>query len=556
MAQFDRFVQTLYKFRADQLTAASGERVTLCFGSDRKPVSAESATRQQLEGLLKEIVPSHLAPVLSQEGEHEFGYESPAGPVCVRIRRQGALLRILAIPGASDAPASLVSAPNPSIADTESSPAPTQGMTKASDALEEDSEGMNYASGASEPEPAGAVFDGARSDAPSVRPDRVAAPAPSPATLPRAGSAIQANPRALQGMEFLLRKLVEEGCSDLHLCSGNPPLFRKDGQIVPLGDTPAISSRQLRDMVFSIASPGNQEEFDRCHDTDFAHEIKDVARFRCNLFMDRLGVGGVFRVIPAKIPTVEDLGLPKHILQLCRLNKGLVLVTGPTGCGKSTTLAALVDWINKNRTDHIITIEDPIEFVHVNQKCLVNQREVGTHTEGFKQALRAALREDPDIVLVGEMRDLETVAIAIETAETGHLVFGTLHTNTAPSTVDRIIDQFPADRQSQIRTMLSESLKGVISQTLCKKKGSGRVAALEILYVTGAISNLIREGKTFQIPSLMQTNKALGMTMLNDALLDLVHKGLVEPQEAYFKSMAKTEFKSLLERNNFKVEAV
>jgi twitching motility protein PilT len=357
-------------------------------------------------------------------------------------------------------------------------------------------------------------------------------------------------------MELLLKKLVQEGCSDLHLCSGNPPLFRKDGQIVPLGDTTAIPSSQLRELVFSIASPGNQEEFDRCHDTDFAYEIKDVARFRCNLFMDRLGVGGVFRVIPAKIPSVEDLGIPKHILQLCRLNKGLVLVTGPTGCGKSTTLAALVDWINKNRTDHIITIEDPIEFVHVNQKCLVNQREVGTHTEGFKQALRAALREDPDIVLVGEMRDLETVAIAIETAETGHLVFGTLHTNTAPSTVDRIIDQFPADRQSQIRTMLSESLRGVISQTLCKKKGSGRVAALEILYVTGAISNLIREGKTFQIPSLMQTNKALGMTMLNDALLELVHKGLVEPQEAYFKSMAKTEFKSLLERNNFKVEAI
>src|SRR6185436_17400744 len=541
MAQFDRFVQTLYKFRADQLTAASGERVTLCFGSDRKPVSAESATRQQLEGLLKEIVPSHLAPALSQEGEHEFGYESPAGPVRVRIRRQGAPLRILAIPGVFDAPASLVSVPNPSVADSESSPAPTQGMTKASDALGEDSEGMNYSSGASEPESGGAVLDGAREDPPSVRPDRAAAPAPSPATLPRASSAIQANPRALQAMEFLLRKLVEEGCSDLHLCSGNPPLFRKDGQIVPLGDTTAISSRQLRDMVFSIASPGNQEQFDRCHDTDFAHEINNVARFRCNLFMDRLGVGGVFRVIPAKIPTVEDLGLPKHNLQLCRLNKGLVLVTGPTGCGKSTTLAAVVDWINKNRTDHIITIEDPIEFVHVNQKCLVNQREVGTHTEGFKQALRAALREDPDIVLVGEMRDLETVAIAIETAETGHLVFGTLHTNTAPSTVDRIIDQFPADRQSQIRMMLSESLKGVITQTLCKKIGGGRVAALEILVVNTAVAANIREGKTHGIVSAMQMGGKLGMKLMNDSLLEFVKAGVVDPTEAYIKAVNKED---------------
>jgi len=558
MAQFDRFVQTLYKFRADQLTAASGERVVLCFGADRKPVSAESATRQQLEGLLKEIVPPDLAPALSQEGEHEFGYESPAGPVRVRVRRAGSLLRILAIPGAFDAPSERSGAPDPLPTLSESFSAPTQAVTKGSDAYGEEPEEVHSAPEPGEGDPYFAVGEAPRQERSPLGSAAASTPASFPVTQPawRAGSNSQIDPRAVQAMESLLRKLVEGGCSDLHLCSGNPPLFRKDGQIVPLGEARASSNEQLRELFFSIAPPGNREKFDATHDTDFAYEVKDVARFRCNLFMDRLGIGGVFRVIPTKIPSVEELGLPKHILQLCRLNKGLVLVTGPTGCGKSTTLAALVDWINKNRTDHIITIEDPIEFVHVNQKCLVNQREVGTHTDGFKQALRAALREDPDIVLVGEMRDLETVAIAIETAETGHLVFGTLHTNTAPSTVDRIIDQFPADRQSQIRTMLSESLKGVISQTLCKKKGSGRVAALEILYVTGAISNLIREGKTFQIPSLMQTNKALGMTMLNDALLELVHKGLVEPQEAYFKSMAKTEFKSLLERNNFKVEAI
>src|SRR5436190_743287 len=261
-----------------------------------------------------------------------------------------------------------------------------------------------------------------------------------------------------------------------------------------------------------------------------------LARFRVNAARDRKGPMAVFRVIPAQVVSVEQLNISKEVQQLCYLTKGLVLVTGPTGSGKSTPLCALADLINRTRTDHIITIEDPIEFVHENKKCVITQRQVGVHTDSFKRALRSALREDPDIVLVGEMRDLETIAIAIETAETGHLVFGTLHTTTAASTVDRIIDQFPADRQSQIRVMLSESLKGVIAQTLCKKLGGGRVAAREILLTTPAISNLIREGKTFQIPSIIQTSKQLGMLTLNDALLDLVEKKEVSPDEAYMKS--------------------
>jgi twitching motility protein PilT len=294
----------------------------------------------------------------------------------------------------------------------------------------------------------------------------------------------------------------------------------------------------------------NLDEFARRNDTDFAYEIKGLARFRANLFMDRKGRGAVFRVIPSKIITAEDLGLSPAILKLCKLNKGLVLVTGPTGSGKSTTLCAMIDYINRTRTDHIITIEDPIEFVHENKGCLINQREVGTHTDDFKSALRAAMREDPDIMLVGELRDLETVAIAIETAETGHLVFGTLHTTTAASTVDRVIDQFPADQQSQIRMMLSESLKGVIAQNLCRKIGGGRVAALEVLLVNSAISNLIREAKTFQIPSMMQVGRASGMVALNDALMDLVTKKLVEPEEAYIKSVDKAAFEGLLKRAN------
>jgi twitching motility protein PilT len=258
-------------------------------------------------------------------------------------------------------------------------------------------------------------------------------------------------------------------------------------------------------------------------------------------------------VIPSKILTAEDLGLSSHILQLCRLNKGLVLVTGPTGSGKSTTLCGMIDYINRNRSDHIITIEDPIEFVHENKQCLMNQREVHTHTDSFKDALRAALREDPDIILVGELRDLETVSIAIETAETGHLVFGTLHTSSAASTVDRIIDQFPADRQAQIRIMLSESLKGVIAQTLCKKIGGGRVAAREILLTTPAVSNLIREGKTFQVPSIIQTSKKLGMITLNDALLELVEKKVIEPDEAYTKAVEKAGLVASLKAKGFKL---
>lgn len=355
-------------------------------------------------------------------------------------------------------------------------------------------------------------------------------------------------------IDILFHKMAEAGSSDLHLSVSMPPMIRKDGRMQNLEcDEGVIDAETMRSLLHSIMPEKNKEEFERRHDTDFAYEIADLARFRCNVFMDRKGMGAVFRIIPAKMITAEQLGLSKAILNLCDLTKGLVVVTGPTGSGKSTTLCAMVNHVNENREDHIITIEDPIEFVHDNKKCLVNQREVHNHTDSFKDALRAALREDPDILLVGEMRDLETISIAIETAETGHLVFGTLHTTTAASTVDRIIDQFPADRQQQIRVMLSESLKGVISQTLLPKIGGGRVAALEILIITPAISNLIREGKTFQIPSAMQTGKAHGMVLLNDALFELVKNKLVEPRDAYLKAVDKANFETMLTRGGFKL---
>jgi twitching motility protein PilT len=350
-------------------------------------------------------------------------------------------------------------------------------------------------------------------------------------------------------IDQLLRELVTQGASDLHVCVGMPPLMRKDGDIQPLvKEASALGAHEVTGLLQDIMPEANRAEYKERHDTDFAHEIEGVARFRANVFTDRKGMGGVFRVIPTTILSAEALHLSPHILQLCQLTKGLVLVTGPTGSGKSTTLCALIDYINRHRHEHIITIEDPIEFVHPNKSCLINQREVRTHTDSFKSALRAALREDPDIVLVGELRDLETIAIAIETAETGHLVFGTLHTTTAASTVDRVIDQFPADRQAQIRVMLSESLRGVIAQTLCRKIGGGRVAALEVLLVNGAISNLIREGKTFQLPSMMQVGKANGMVMLNDALFELVKSRSITREEALLKSVDKANMDSMLKR--------
>lgn len=359
-----------------------------------------------------------------------------------------------------------------------------------------------------------------------------------------------ATPGPTTAMDSLLSAMVKMKASDLHLSAGTVPTVRLDGEMTPLPGGPTLSGADTERLLLSIATPRAREEFARRHDTDFAYEIPGLGRFRGNLFMDRKGAGGVFRIIPSSILTAETLGLSPEVLDLCRLPKGLVLVTGPTGSGKSTTLCALIDYINRNRADHIITIEDPLEFVHENKKCLVNQRQVGDHTDSFKDALRAALREDPDVVLVGELRDLETMAMAIETAETGHLVFGTLHTSSAHGTIDRIINQFPTERQQQIRLMLADGLKGVISQMLCKKIGGGRVPAMEIMIASASISNLIREGKTFQIPSIMQSGKRYGMCMMNDSFLDLVKRQLVKPEDAYAKAVDKAGLLAQFKRNN------
>jgi len=385
----------------------------------------------------------------------------------------------------------------------------------------------------------------AQQQPPPAQPPVQAAPPPqgrpAPAAAPQQGGA--------KRIDTLLRAMVDLKASDLHLSSECPPMVRKDGEMAAVPGWPALSADDVKNLIWPITPERNKGNFEECHDADFAYHIEGLARFRVNVFMDRKGIGSVFRVIPSKIITAEDLNLSKEILGLCSLPKGLVLVTGPTGSGKSTTLCAMIDYINRNRKDHMITVEDPIEFVHENKSCLINQREVHEHTDSFKSALRAALREDPDIVYIGEMRDLETISIAIETAETGHLVFGTLHTSTAPSTVDRIIDQFPGDKQDQIRMMLADSLRGVICQMLCKKVGGGRAAAMEVLIVTPSISNLIRERKTFMIPSILQTGRNLGMCTMNDSFLELVKSRAVAPEEAYEKALDKPGLLGMFEKS-------
>jgi len=351
----------------------------------------------------------------------------------------------------------------------------------------------------------------------------------------------------MSAIDKLLQMMVERGASDFHLSSGTIPRFRLHGHMTPVEGMKEAPQEVVRQLLNEIIPEKNKVEYAEKNDSDFAYELSGIGRFRVNLFTDNKGMGAVIRHIPSKILSFQDLKLPPVVKKFCELTKGLVLVTGPTGSGKSTTLASMVDYINDTRPDHIITVEDPIEFVHANKKCLVNQREIRSHTNSFKNALRAALREDPDMVLVGELRDLETTEIALETAETGHLVFGTLHTNTAVGTVDRIINQFSPDRQQQIRMMLAESLKGVITQTLLKKAdGKGRVAALEILCITPGVSNNIREGKTHQIPSSMQTGKKFGMQLLNEELARLVKERVVASEEAYAKSVDKDDMAARL----------
>ncbi|HEV8483592.1 MAG TPA: PilT/PilU family type 4a pilus ATPase [Blastocatellia bacterium] len=566
----DNLLVILHHQKGKELRFEVGQRARLFTPSGAYDISPTPLTQVEIGNAVGPIVPESVRRLLSTQPEVDFEYDcGDAGSFKVSIQKSNGGLCVSLKPAANGADPLLGGGP------LESPEQPQQTAAPQAPAAPPPQESWP----SPQPELKSApVYPAAPWDAPqepAVPPSAFApqeatfapgpstfapptestyAPPPPPPTAPAPPQAATSQAHVSNGqvkMDDLFRAMFAAGASDLHLSVSKPPMIRKDGRMMPLAAShDAVTAEESKRLLTSLMPPNRIEEFERRRDTDFAYEISGLARFRCNVFMDRKGMGGVFRVIPAEILTVDKLGLSQFILNLCKLSKGLVLVTGPTGSGKSTTLCAMVDYINRIREEHIITIEDPIEFVHENKKCLINQREVHNHTDSFKDALRAALREDPDIVLVGEMRDLETVAIAIETAETGHLVFGTLHTTTAASTVDRIIDQFPPDRQAQIRVMLSESLKGVISQTLLRKKGGGRIAALEVLIVTPAISNLIREGKTFQIASSMQTGRAIGMVTLNDALTELVKSDVVSAEEAFSKSVDKTGIEALFKRSN------
>lgn len=347
-------------------------------------------------------------------------------------------------------------------------------------------------------------------------------------------------------IDAFFKLMHEQDASDLHLVAGQPPLLRIHGDMERV-KYKVLDDDDLRKMLYEITPEDKIKVFEETGDVDFGYEVPGLARYRANYFMQLFGLGAVFREIPNEISTCEQLGLPSVISKLAALPRGLILVTGPTGSGKSTTLAAIIDQANRERKDHIITVEDPIEFVHQSQGCVVNHREVGTHTKSFSAALRGALREDPDIIMVGEMRDLETISLAIEAASTGHLVFATLHTTSAYQTVDRVIEVFPAEQQAQIRSTLADGVRAVISQTLLKRiDRKGRCVALEILIATPAVRNLIREAKTYQIPSMIQTGKKYGMQLLDDALMDLHNKGWISPDEAYAKANEKSRFRPLL----------
>lgn len=340
----------------------------------------------------------------------------------------------------------------------------------------------------------------------------------------------------------LLIMCKEKGASDLHLSSGASPMLRIRGALIPV-EKEIYTKDRVHEMIYEVLTDDRKAQLEEKHEIDFAIELIDVGRFRVNAFYQRRGESAAFRIIPTKIKTLDELGLPPVCTQLSRSKKGLILVTGPTGSGKSTTLAAMIDIVNSEREDHILTIEDPIEFVHENKNCLINQREVGPHTNSFSIALRSALREDPDVILVGEMRDLETIQMALTAAETGHVVFATLHTNSAAQTIDRIVDVFPPHQQQQIRTQLSEALVAVISQTLIPTiDGQGRVVACEIMVATSAIKNLIREGKTHQMPSIIQTGAKDGMQSMDQCLKMLVMKNKISKEDAYLRALDKASF--------------
>ena len=489
MSAVDGMLQMIVEQNARGLRLAAGSPARIIDSSGTsQEASSQELTRQEILQLVGPIVPEQARRRLPQESTVDFDYASPSGPFKVTILRNGSEIAVSFAPDATGPAAP----PSPAV-------------------------------------PA----------APLVPGEEIPPPAP-----PTPSVILRGHP-----IDRLFRVLWASQGSDLHLSAGMPPLMRKDGQIQVLEpEGEALSGDDITKLLDPIMPAARRDELASCHDTTFAYEVIGLGRFRAKVFADRKGRGAVFRFIPAILMTAEELNLSPYVLRLCTLQKGLVIVTGPSGAGKSTTLSVLVDYINRTRTDHVITIEDPIEFLHESKGCLINQREIGTHTDSVANALRAALREDPNIVVIGDLSDPATTRLALQTAESGHLVLATMPMATPAAAIDRVVDQFPEQQQSQIRMLLSETLKGVIAQTLCRRARGGRVAAFEVLLANSAITNLIREGKTFQIPSIIQASRAQGMLSQGDALMELVSNQVIDAEEAYAKAVDKAGFEALLKR--------
>ncbi len=567
-SMMERLVAAMYRAGGESLVVEADKPARIKVGGREAPLLAQALKLSKVEEILREVMPSDFAWVLQRNGEVVFPLQCAAGAVSVRVQHRNAWLAAFVQPQARDLPRvrSVMPAMEPHVppAPLPLPEAPALQVLPYATVVGLPLAAVDKPEGAPQA-PAASAVAAAPTQQPATPPrprvsqlvgyyhavqepvvtPREPPPAPPPPPEP---PVLMPVVDMVHGIDPILAAVYGAGGSDLHLTAGLRPMMRKDGDMggIP-GFLDVLSGETIQKWLMEVAPEKARGQYTSTHDVDYGYALGDVARFRVNAFQDRRGVCGVLRVIPAQVRTADDLNLPLAIRQMCTLQKGLVVVTGPTGSGKSTTLAAMLDLVNRTRPDHVITIEDPVEFVHESIRCLIHQREVHSDTMSFAAALRAALREDPDVILLGELRDLETVAIAIETAETGHLVFGTLHTNTAVSTVDRIIDQFPADRQNQVRAMLSDSLKGVVAQTLCKKVGGGRVAALEVLVALPSVANLIREGKTFQLPSIMQTGKAQGMQTMNDALLQLVREGQVTPEEAIKRAVHRSELTAMIQ---------
>ena len=518
MAAIDKLLEALAAKRMDCLVLEPGRRPCLRKGDVDHEVTKTPLDGALIDRLLKEVTPPGESPDGVDGGRWEFEYA---------VNRK--VFRFFGLRGPKGW---LVSVSfDPDAVAPEPPPPPPPPPTDPRPAA------------AAGPAPGDAPA--AVSSGPAFAPQPAPAGAPAAATYaapPRSGLV----PQEIPDVKSVLFEVIGRGASDLHLSSLQPPHVRVEGDLEPLATYKSPDPERLERLLLEIVPKTSREELERFNQTDFGYELEGTGRFRVNVYREMQGIGAAFRLIPQRILTPEELGLPEKATDLTDLRRGLVLVTGATGSGKTTTLAALVDRINRTRHEHIITIENPIEYVHPSRKSLVHQRQVGLHCDSFADALRAALREDPDVVMVGELRDLESTSIALRTAETGHLVFGTLHTTSATATVDRLVDQYPSDQQPQVRLMLSASLRAVISQTLLRRIGGGRVAAFELLLVNPAVASMIREGKTFQLPSVMQTGRKAGMVRLDEALLRLVERGVAEPEEAYRKSDDKAEFANRL----------